>query len=244
MRILEIDIETSPNLAHVWSLWNQNVGLPQLIESTEMLCFAAKWYRQRPVMFSSVHCDGKDSMVAFAHALLDEADVVIHYNGKRFDVPHLNREFVEAGMTPPSPFQQIDLFQVVKRRFRFPSNKLDYVSRTLGLKGKVRHEGHELWVKCMAGDAKAWRTMQRYNKQDVMLLEELYDVLLPWIPGHPSRTVIDGIEGCPGCGSEALTRQGYAYTSVSKYQRFRCSDCGKWSRGSKRVAAADIREVA
>jgi hypothetical protein len=243
VRILEIDIETSPNLAHVWDLWQQNVALNQLLQSTEMLCFAAKWYRERPVMFFSGHRDSKATMIESAHKLLDQADAVIHYNGRRFDVPHLNREFVEVGMRPPSPFAQIDLYQVVKRRFKFPSNKLDYVSRTLGLKGKVKHEGHELWVKCMAGDARAWKNMERYNKQDVLLLEELYDVLLPWIPSHPSRVVVDGVEGCPACGSTQLTRQGFAYTGVSKYQRFRCSDCGKWSRGSKRIAAADIREV-
>lgn len=243
MRILSVDIETSPNLAHVWGLFNQNIGLNQLLESTEMMCFAAKWLGEKDIMFYSTHRDGKIRMVARAWSLLDEADVVMHYNGKRFDVPHLNREFVSQELTPPSPYKQIDLYQVVKQRFKLPSNKLDYVARMLGLKGKVPHEGHTLWVKCMAGDARAWRDMEKYNKQDVLLLEQLYHILRPWVPNHPSFAIFNGTDCCPACGSLRLERRGYAYTTVSKFQRFRCKRCGKWSRGGKALARADIREV-
>jgi hypothetical protein len=245
MRILSIDIETSPNLAHVWSLWNQNVGLNQLLEPSEMMCFAAKWMGEKDILFYSdrTQASGHAGMIDAAHTLLDESDVVMHYNGKRFDVPHLNREFVEAGLTPPSPFKQIDLYQVVKQRFKLPSNKLDYVARMLGLKGKVKHEGHTLWVKCMAGDPKAWRDMEKYNKQDVLLLEQLYHILRPWVPNHPSFAIFTGTDCCPACGSTRLEKRGFAYTTVSKFQRFRCKRCGKWSRGGKALSRVDIREV-
>ena len=46
---------------------------------------------------------------------------------------------------------------------RFDSNKLDYVSKYLGIGEKVRHEGHELWVKCMEKDNAAWKRMKEYN---------------------------------------------------------------------------------
>lgn len=185
MKLLTLDIETSPNLAHVWGLWQQNVGLNQLLESGEVICFAAKWYDvEKPSFFSTFH-HGKDEMVSAAHALLDEADAVIHFNGQRFDIPHLNREFVEMELSPPSPYSQIDLLKVVKKQFRFPSNKLDYVTKALGLDHKVSHAGHTLWVKCMAGDYQAWEEMKKYNVQDVVITEQLYDRLLPWIPSHP-----------------------------------------------------------
>ena len=97
MRRLTIDIETRPNLAHVWGLWDQNVGINQLIEPVEMICFAAKWYHQKSVEFYSVHHDGIDVMRAQAYRLLNEADVIIHYNGRSFDIPHLNRELILGG---------------------------------------------------------------------------------------------------------------------------------------------------
>lgn len=247
MNILHIDIETSPNLAHVWSLWNQNVSLAQLQESTEMLCFAAKWHGRKNAIYSSVHGDGKEKMVKYAWDFLDAADVVVHYNGRRFDVPHLNREFVEAKLPPPSPFKQVDILDTVKKRFRFPSNKLQYVSKALGLAGKVQHSGHTLWVQCMAGDPKAWKLMEKYNKQDVVLLEDLYTELLPWISSHPSVPLLTGDHGedrCNRCGSSELEKRGYAYTTTARFQQYRCKECGGWLRSGKAVARVDLREVA
>ncbi|MFD5308279.1 ribonuclease H-like domain-containing protein [Streptomyces ardesiacus] len=245
MKILVLDIETSPSLAHVWSLWQTNVGLSQLLESGEVICFAAKWVGAEETIFFSKFHDGKEAMVTAAHELLDEADAVIHYNGQRFDIPHLNREFVEGGLKPPSPYSQIDLLKVVKKQFRFPSNKLDYVTKALGLDHKVSHAGHTLWVKCMAGDYQAWEEMKKYNVQDVVITEQLYDKLLPWIPSHPSHGLYvegDG-EVCPNCGGGELQKRGWSHTQVSSYQRYQCTGCGKWSRGGKRLRGIDIRGV-
>lgn len=208
-----------------------------------MLCFSAKWLGERPVFFYSVHTDGREKMVQAAHTLLDEAEVIMHYNGKRFDVPHLNREFLQAGLKPPSPYAQIDLWAVVKRRFRFTSSKLEHVSTALGLKGKVKHSGFELWKKCLADDETAWRQMEKYNRQDVRLLEELYQILQPWIPNHPSRALHDGISGCPTCGANSMQRRGYAYTKVSKFQRWNCTACGAWFRSSRRMEGMSIQEA-
>lgn len=244
MKTLLIDIETTPNLAHVWDLWNQNVSINQLQVPSEMMCFSAQWLEVGTTYFYSGHELGRKTIVTEAHRLLDTADAVVHYNGKRFDVPHLNREFLQAGLLPPSPYKQIDLCDVVKKVFRFPSNKLDYVLRALGLEGKVSHYGHELWVRCMAGDEEAWDLMRDYNVRDVRALAELYAILLPWIPGHPSHGAFEGADRCPACGGASLTKQGFAYTAVSRYQRFRCDDCGKWSRGTRRLAATAITEVA
>jgi DNA polymerase elongation subunit (family B) len=247
LKILYFDIETSPIVAHVWSLWKQNVGLSQIMEPTEVMCLATKWHGEPVEFYSTRDEGGKTGMIKQAHKLLDEADAVVHYNGESFDVPHLNREFLTAGLTPPSPFKQIDLMKAVKKTFRFPSNKLDYVSRVVGLAGKVGHEGHDLWVKCMAGDEDAWTRMEEYNRQDVVLLEEMYTVLRPWIPGHPNVVLYDqddeGTLRCPACGGSNLTRQGFAYTAVTRFQRYRC-ECGKWFRDGKRAGSADGRSVA
>jgi hypothetical protein len=210
-----------------------------------MICFAAKWLGgpKRDIMFCSL-TDGRADMVGVAHTLLDQADVVMTWNGKRFDIPHLNREFIEGGLKPPSPYRQIDLCDVAKRQFRFPSNKLDYVSRALGIGGKVTHEGHGLWVACMEGDPAAWKRMERYNRQDVWLLEGLYGKLQPWIPQHPSRAAEGACFCCPACGSLRLQSRGLAYTLQSAYHRYQCQDCGKWSRSTKRESGTTIREVA
>lgn len=238
-------METSPNIATVWGLFNQNVSLSQLQESTRVICFAAKWFGTKTVHFYSEHHHSSSQMVSEAHRLLDEADAVCHFNGTRFDVPHLNREFLMAGLNPPSPFQEIDLLKVIRKRFKFTSSKLAHVTAELGLSGKLSHTGHDLWLKCMAGDDKAWNLMRRYCKQDVVTTEELYEKLLPWIDTHPHVGLIDGTgpETCNRCGSDHLQRRGFRHTLSGSYQKAQCQNCGGWVSFTNRDAAVKTRGV-
>ncbi len=44
----------------------------------------------------------------------------------------------------------------------------------------------------MNKDPAAWKVMEKYNKQDVLLLEKVYDRLLPWIKSHPNHHLFNG----------------------------------------------------
>lgn len=246
MRILTLDIESSPNLALTWGLFKQNVPLAAVLESQEMISFAAKWYGEDDVMFWSNHHHGHDVMVEAAHVLLDEADVLVTYNGNGYDIPHLNREFLLAGLTAPSPFASVDLYRTVKSTFRFTSNKLDHVAQRLELGAKVEHSGMKLWVDCCINDdPDAWALMRDYNIEDVRLTEQVYDALLPWIKGHPHVGLYadDGLDRCQRCGSVALERNGLARTPLGTYHRYRCADCLSWSRGKKRLSTVEARGI-
>ena len=134
MKILLLDIENSPHTVFEYDLWGRSHYVPPSAfkQAGDILCFSAKWLGSSKVMFYSVHHHGKQEMIEQAWRLLDEADAVVHYNGKAHDIPHLNREFLLAALGPPSPYRHIDLFTVVKRNFKFPYRSLDYVSKALG----------------------------------------------------------------------------------------------------------------
>jgi predicted RNA-binding Zn-ribbon protein involved in translation (DUF1610 family)/DNA polymerase elongation subunit (family B) len=237
MRILLLDIETAPNLVHVWGLWQQNVGINQIMDSGYVLCWAAKWYGDEEGFFDSVHQSSSKKMLKGIHTLLDEADAVVHYNGTKFDIPTLNKEFLLHGLPPPAPYKQIDLLRTARSQFRFPSNKLDYIAGSLGLGNKVTHRGHQLWIDCMNKDDAAWEEMREYNIQDVVLLEKVYDKLMPWIKSHPNHGLYGEVaNSCPNCGGTHLQRRGTARTKASIYQRMQCKDCGTWSRGTKSIS--------
>jgi hypothetical protein len=241
MRLLTLDIETSPNLAYVWGLWDQNVGLNQIAELGSVICFAAKWYGEKKVHYHSDHHDGHAAMVQAAWDLIDQADAVIHYNGKAFDITHLNREFVLAGLAPPSAHKDIDLLTVARGRFKFASNKLEHVASTLGIGHKLHHSGFSLWIGCMKDDPKSWATMRKYNILDVLLTEQVYERLRPWVRNHPNVTLYEeGVSGCPTCGEkEKLTKRGLEYTRVSVFQRWQCQACRSYSRTTHREKAAN-----
>jgi len=243
-RILTLDIENRPNLAYTWGLFDQSIGLTQLVEPVEMISFAAKWHGDKKVLFYSTYHDSKPVMLRAAHELLSEADIVVGYNSKSFDVKHLNREFILADMDPPAPYAQVDLLQVARKNFKFASNKLDHVASELGLGGKTSHNGFQLWLDCMAGKASAWKLMRQYNKQDVVLTEKLYDKLLPWIQPHPHLGLYTGdLDACGNCGGTDLRPDGKAYTTTGVYQRFQCRGCAKYGRGRHRLAGIDVTGI-
>jgi len=233
MRILVIDIETRPITAHVWGLFKQNVGINQIVDSGGLLCFAARFVGDTKMHFHSAWEDGEKGMAKTLHRLLEEADAVVGWNSDKFDVRHIQSQFLRHGMAKPSPFAKVDLLKSVRRQVALPSYKLDYVSQWLGVGRKVSTGGFELWTGVLAGDEAAQRKMRQYNIGDVRLTERVFSKLgeKGWILGLPNRS-IDGGDCCPNCGGERLQARGYQKTKTRTYKRWQCLDCGTWSQST------------
>lgn len=243
-KILVLDIETAPAKVYSWGLYDQNIGLNQVIQDSYMLSWAAKWYHQKRVLSDSLieyrtkfKADPTDdsTIARSIWKLLDEADIVIAHNGDNFDLRWLNTVFLRHGMKPPSSFKSVDTLKETRGNFYNISNKLDYLCKKLSIGHKLKHEGFELWPKCMEGNVNAWKRMVRYNEKDVLLLQELYNILKPYMKNHPNLALYSTSEDtiCPVCGGTEFRNKGYAYTSVNKYKRYVCKNCGKNIRSRK-----------
>jgi DNA polymerase elongation subunit (family B) len=227
-KILIVDIETSPHLVYSWGLWKQDINPEQLVKASEILCWGATWYGKRGYYYDNLF---QKSMIKNIRDGLDEADIVVHYNGKKFDVPIINTAILKAGLKPPSPYKQVDLLGVVKSKFKFPYSRLGFVCPDLGLSEKEHHEGFSLWKKCMEGDKKAWATMKKYNLKDVEITEALYTKLKPWIDNHPR--LYDDPRTCPYCNSSKVYRKQSKIALKHRYIQFHCQSCGKHYSGPK-----------
>lgn len=235
-KVLTLDIESKPMQAYVWSKKADWIPDGQIIHPGGMMCFAAKWLGKPEVEFYSEFKHGKAKMIREAHRLLSEADIVITYNGDRYDIKRINNEFLQLGLTPPKPFRSIDLFKTNKSRFDLPSRKLDYIAQATGVGAKVEHAGFQLWIDCMAGDPEAWTAMEEYNVGDVVLTENLYIKLLPWLTNVPHMAMFNTDGGlCPYCGFSLLAEDGTTHTYVQEYPLYRCMNCEGWSRGNKPI---------
>lgn len=234
IKMLHIDLETRPLIVYAWGLFKQTMSIKHIVENGATLCFAAKWEgdTNKDIIFRSVHEHGHEEMIQCAFDLVEQADVLVHYNGKKFDYPILKQEFMLHGLKPPSPVRHIDLLETARKEFRLPSNKLDYVAQVLGLGSKLEHKGMDLWRGCMNGDEKSWKIMKRYNIQDVILLQKVYKRLLPWIHIHPNQALFTESTKpvCMNCGSTHLQYRGYAHTHTMTYRKLQCQSCGKWQR--------------
>lgn len=234
-KILLLDIETAPMLGYIWSLWDQTVSLNQLHSDWHLLSWSAKWLGSPTTLYADQrgvsNIEQDKTLLSGVWKLLNDADIVITQNGKSFDTKKLNARFILNGMSPPSSYRQIDTKLLAKKHFGFTSNKLEYLSDKLCTTKKLKHQkyqGFELWKACLAGDAEAWEEMERYNRQDVLALEELYLKLAPWDNGINFQVYDDSIS-CK-CGSTDVHRRGYYYTNVAKYQKYRCKTCGSETR--------------
>ncbi len=237
-RILFIDIETSPILGFAWQKYE--VDIIEAYRDWSILCFVAHW-KGGPWEIRSI--DPPKSISAFIRDrdsdravvktlwhLLDRADWVVAHNGDSFDIKKINARFLYYGLPPPSPYKSIDTKKAVKRVSANTSNKLDDLGNLWGVGRKIKHEGFELWTKCMDGDVAAWRRMLKYNKQDVVLLEAVYTRLVPWIKTLNRGMFTDGKTVCPHCGSHQLQSRGFEIMKTTKYRRVQCQECGGWSR--------------
>lgn len=264
-RVLVADVETSPIIGYTWGLRNQFLALNQIIEPTRVICWAAKWHGDPRTIFRSEYHHGHEAMVRKAWELLDEADVVVGFNSKSFDEPHLRREFEKYKLGPTSPYKTVDLYRQLKGQWRFPSYKLDYIAQTIGVGAKVSHQGFDLWRACIEPvlkwqyDSEAeyqaalkrqregWRIMKKYNIGDIVVTDDLYAEALSWLPDPPNLGLyVDTDEAsCPSpdCGSVNLRPNGYRVTKVAKYQAYQCRDCGKYSQSGKAVKRVDLRPV-
>lgn len=239
-KILLFDIETAPSLGWVWGKWEQNVLDFQ--QEWYMLSFVAKWLNGKTITAAlpdfrgyKKNPENDKELAKKLWNLFDEADILIAHNGDKFDIKKANARFTFHKLPPPSPYKSIDTLKVARRHFNFTSNKLDDLGKYLGYGRKLTHTGFHLWQGCMKGDKKAWKKMVQYNKRDVELLEKIYLHFRPWITNHANLAIHTDAKVCPRCQSKNLQSRGFGFSNNAKYRRFRCNDCGGWSKQTGNV---------
>ena len=249
-RILLFDIETTPLTIHSWRHY-QTDSLA-ILEDFYILCFSYKWYDEKKTNVKAIidypqyskDIKSDKQLMSDMWDLFDEADIVVGHNSDKFDVKKTNARMLTHGMRPYAPFRQIDTLKMARKSFGFTSNRLDDLGRSLGVGRKEKVGGKlQMWFDCMAGNTtpeskKAWKDMQRYAKQDVVLLEEVYNKLKPWgTPVNLGLFVEDENPVCPKCGHNDLMKRGTSSTNSGTYQRYQCKnkECRGYSRARSKV---------
>lgn len=243
-KVLIFDIETSPVLAYVWGLRDQNIGLNQIYKDWYVIAFAAKWLGEPASKTRYMDLRGyKDRendkpLLKAMWELLNEADIVITQNGRNFDSKKLNARFIIQGMCPPSPYKHWDTLELSRKVAKFTSNKLEYITDKVNKKyKKLLHKnfpGFELWAECLKNNPAAWKEMKTYNIHDVLATEEFYINTRAWAPpSFPGVYTGDALENCGTCGADRLVYNGYYVNKKNKYKRVHCMDCGVWTLGPK-----------
>lgn len=115
---------------------------------------------------------------------IDDRHVLVTYNGARFDLPRLRRQFSHRFALP-----HVDLYPVLKA-FGYRGG-LKPCERLLGVARQAPHElqgqdAPQLWRRFQQGDKHALALLLAYNAQDTLSLElilvKLYNMLIREFP--------------------------------------------------------------
>lgn len=237
-KILFIDVETFPNIVMSWGLWVDGMlDHNNIVQERSIICGAWKWQGDKRIHSVAInpkkpHDDSR--VVRELHAIVSSADAVVGHNSDKFDMRWLRARAAYYGLPPIPPVIQIDTLKIAKAAFYFNSNKLDYLSKFLGVGSKIKTE-FGLWKECLGGSKKALDKMVEYNKHDIVLLEEVYNILAPHIPSKLNKVLWSDREVCQHCGSAAIQYRGVHYTRSNKFRRYQCTKCGCWSRSTRPI---------
>ena len=240
-KILLLDIETLPMHFRAWRPGKQYLRVEQMVDGKDwvVLSWSAKWLCApdivSDILIPSEAIERDDGRICKSiYRLIDEADILIAHNLDRFDLPSLVSRFMIHGMKPFSPVQCIDTLKESRKVAKHSSHKLDWIGRLATNEGKLLTD-FSLWVKCEHGNTEALARMLEYNKDDVRLLEETYLWMLPWIKSHPNIGLYQDSDGkaCKRCGAPVKWVDKYQYTLVNRYDSFKCTRCGSYSRGRR-----------
>lgn len=250
-----MDLETAPAAGYHWGRWDQNISGVQVISESYLLSWAARWLDSDEVMYDSLPQHKKRykqepqndiEIVKSLSAVMNQADIMVAHNGDKFDIKWLRKQLVMHGLPNISTQRTVDTLKVAKRYFNFPSNRLDELAVYLGLDNRKIKTDFNLWKDCIKGDKGAWSQMVDYNIQDLEPLAEVYLRLRPYMNNHPNLAVYeDNIEtSCPSCNSKEIVKNGYYYSNLSRFQRYKCSSCGNQNiRGRTNLLSKEDRQA-
>lgn len=233
-KILFYDIESLANQGFIWNL-RDPVGSHMITKDEAIITIAYKWAGSAPKVLAAKRPYVDKEILAKFVKVWSEADYVVGHYSDKFDQKYIAYRLMVNGLPPLAPVAAIDTYKLARKHFKFNSNKLDFIGRMLGV-GRKNPMGWSDWEACARGDKEAIQKMAEYNMQDVVLLEDVFNAMLP----HCHSCVLNRLTAagrsdiaCRNCESTDLEMRGYLINKTTRKQRYQCRKCGSW--GSKKL---------
>lgn len=178
------------------------------------------------------------ALVKKLHEVMSQADLIVGHNSDKFDIKKINYKFIKYGLAPLDIPPTVDTLKAARKYANASSNSLYYLAKEFGVSMKVDLETGVMHA-ADAGCEKSLKKLVAYNKGDIKAGAEVYFKLLPYIKNHPNidkimgRQIVKENPTCNNCGSKKVHRYGLRKTKSGRYYRYRCDDCGSYTKGKK-----------
>jgi DNA polymerase elongation subunit (family B) len=244
---LFFDVETSYYTCRLWRIGKTDYISPDtIISQKQIICIAYKWQYEDDVHILD-WSKGEKAMLKSFIKVLEEADEIIGHNGDRFDIKELRTRCIYYGIPMFPAYRTLDTLLKARQYFNFASNKLDYIGKYLNVGKKLDHEGLQMWIDVVENkDKKALERMKDYCMQDVILLEDVFFAMSPYILHNNNFAVLTGGDKwhCPECASDnVLLDHTYATAMGTIKRNMKCTDCGKQYKVSNRTYMKMLEKI-
>lgn len=231
-KVLFLDVETSYAVARIWRTGKQYVTHEQIMPGWEfdIICVCWKWLGEKQIHSLDWGAKNQNSapMIDEFTKIIESADVVIGHNIDGFDLKQINTQRLIHGQPPIAWPTSEDTLKQFRKHFYFPSNKLDYLSKTLIGAGKDPMAFRD-WIEVVENKSpKALAKMIKYCKKDVLRLEQVYKKAAAFFDPKANRALLTTGDkyDCPSCGSSHVVKNATITRKGNRYQRRLCKSCG------------------
>lgn len=155
-----------------------------------MLCCCFKFNDEERVRtFKAVDYKDEPALIVDIKKAYDDLDVVVTWNGKRFDIPFINarlmirrKEFPKTFGKPildPTKIHMDLMYMSAKLRTR--GNRMDGATKDLNWDGqqKVDCTGED-WIRAASGQEKFLNKIVKHCEADVRMTMELFEIYKPY----------------------------------------------------------------
>ena len=174
---------------------------------------------------------GYENIIKEAGIICNTADELVGHNGDKFDLPWIRTRCLFHDIDLFPNYITIDTLKLARNKFRFNSNRLNYIAQYLGIGKKIKTE-FDLWKDIVLNKSEtALNKMVAYCKQDVKLLEEVHQKLKNHERAKTHYGVANGKDKrtCPECGGNKVHITKYRVTALgTKMAQYQCQGCGKY----------------
>lgn len=226
---LYFDIETSFNIIGDFACgYNKHIGYNQILEERKIICICYKWEGKQKVYslkWDKNKCDKK--MIKDFLRVLNQADEIVAHNGDKFDIKWIRGRCFKHGLDMRPHYNTVDTLKEARKQFNLNSNRLDYLSKITGGKGKL-HTDFDMWVKITLYNHKpSLDRMVKYCKVDVLELERVHNLMKTYIKPK-TFTEREVHNECPECGGDTIINNKRRLASGAVTVTLKCKSCGKY----------------
>jgi len=249
---LFFDIETGYYILKVkaWQMKNYNTYFDEndIINDKKIICISYKWQDEDRV--HTLHWDknqNEKTMLKKFIKVMGEADELVGHNIDSFDIKGLRTRCIANGVLMYPTYRTLDTLKKSRQYFNNASNKLDYLAKWLNVGGKLDHDGMKMWQKVVEdNDRSELKKMINYCERDVVINQDVYSVMSPYIYHNTNFAVLKGENkwNCPECAGKNVEMYKTYTTAMGVVRRnMKCEDCKKQYKISNKTYGTMLHNI-